>query len=62
MKVRKSAALQISAIGIGCLGFSHGYRPGPTNTKPSQIRPAHEIWDARIFHGNHLAATVMKRS
>ncbi|BBZ02032.1 hypothetical protein MCHIJ_14690 [Mycolicibacterium chitae] len=30
MKTRSIGALQVSAVGFGAMGFSHGYGPGPT--------------------------------
>lgn len=36
--------LQVSAIGLGCMGFSHGYGPGATGDEAiSLIRAAHEL-------------------
>lgn len=29
MKMRKLRELEVSAIGMGCMGFNHGYGPGP---------------------------------
>ncbi len=29
MKTRKLGAIEVSAVGLGCMGFSHGYGPGP---------------------------------
>jgi hypothetical protein len=61
MKVRKSAALKVSAPRMGGTGFSHGYR-APANRKPSRKSGGPTNWDVRIFGGNHLAATVNERS
>lgn len=29
MKLRKLGAIEVSAVGLGCMGFSHGYGPAP---------------------------------
>ena len=28
MRTRKIGSLEVSAVGLGCMGFSHGYGPG----------------------------------
>ena len=33
MKTRKLRDLEVSAIGLGCMGFSHGYGPGPSDSE-----------------------------
>lgn len=40
----KQNSLTVSAIGLGCMGFSHGYGPGPDHEKSIQlIRTAYEL-------------------
>lgn len=40
----KQNSLSVSAIGLGCMGFSHGYGPGPDYQKSVQlIRTAYEL-------------------
>lgn len=44
MKIRKLGDLEVSAIGMGCMGFSHGYGPAPDKENAIQlIRKAHEM-------------------
>jgi aryl-alcohol dehydrogenase-like predicted oxidoreductase len=44
MKTRKLRNLEVSAIGFGCMGFSHGYGPVPDRSESVQlIRHAFEL-------------------
>jgi aryl-alcohol dehydrogenase-like predicted oxidoreductase len=44
MKTRTIGNLRVSAIGLGTMGFSHGYGPGPTDAKAIEfIRTAHDL-------------------
>lgn len=44
MKTRKLANLEVSAIGFGCMGLSHGYGPGPDRKQAIRLmRDAHEL-------------------
>jgi aryl-alcohol dehydrogenase-like predicted oxidoreductase len=44
MRMRKLAGLEVSAVGMGCMGFSHGYGPGPDeDASIALIRQAHEM-------------------
>lgn len=47
MKTRvlgKQNALTVSAVGLGCMGFSHGYGPGPDHAASVQlIRTAFDL-------------------
>lgn len=44
MRMRRLANLEVSAIGLGCMGFSHGYGPGPDkDASIALIRQAHEM-------------------
>ena len=47
MKTRtlgKTNSLEVSAIGLGCMGFSHGYGPGPDDEEAVRlIRAAHDL-------------------
>jgi aryl-alcohol dehydrogenase-like predicted oxidoreductase len=44
MKTRKLRNLEVSAIGFGCMGFSHGYGPAPDRSESIQlIRFAFEL-------------------
>lgn len=37
-------AVTVSAIGLGCMGFSHGYGPGPDRGEAIRlIRTAYEL-------------------
>lgn len=43
MEKRKLGDLEVSAIGLGCMGFSHGYGPGPDrNEAVKLIRAAYD--------------------
>ena len=37
MKLRNLGNLEVSAIGYGCMGFSHGYGPGPDKNEAIQL-------------------------
>lgn len=37
MKQRKLRDLEVSAIGFGCMGFSHGYGPGPGDNEAIEL-------------------------
>jgi len=37
MKHRKLRDLEVSAIGFGCMGFSHGYGPGPDENEANDL-------------------------
>ena len=44
MRKRTLAHLEVSAIGLGAMGFSHGYGPGPSDEEAIKlIRQAHEL-------------------
>ncbi len=44
MKIRKLRNLEVSAIGFGCMGFSHGYGPGPDKDEAvTLIREAFDL-------------------
>ncbi|GHV28278.1 hypothetical protein FACS1894167_04850 [Synergistales bacterium] len=44
MKTRKLRDLEVSAVGMGCMGFSHGYGPLPDKAEAIRlIRQAHEL-------------------
>lgn len=44
MKKRKLHDLEVSAIGLGCMGFSHGYGAIPTEEESIRlIRYAHDL-------------------
>ena len=36
--------LEVSAVGLGAMGFSHGYGPGPTDAEAIELR--HSTWAA----------------
>lgn len=43
MKTRKLRNLEVSAVGLGCMGFTHGYGPAPEESESIRlIRKAHE--------------------
>jgi len=43
MKMRRLGHLEVSAVGLGCRGFSHGYGPGPDREAAVRlIRRAYE--------------------
>jgi aryl-alcohol dehydrogenase-like predicted oxidoreductase len=57
MKMRKLGAIEVSAIGLGCMGFSHGYGPGPDRAEAIDlIRFAFELgcthFDTAEGYGN----------
>jgi aryl-alcohol dehydrogenase-like predicted oxidoreductase len=35
MKKRLLRGIEVSAVGVGCMGFSHGYGAGPDREKQS---------------------------
>jgi aryl-alcohol dehydrogenase-like predicted oxidoreductase len=37
MKTRKLRNLEVSAIGFGCMGFSHGYGPVPERSESIRL-------------------------
>lgn len=37
MKTRKLRDLEVSAVGFGCMGFSHGYGPGPSGEEAIKL-------------------------
>jgi len=37
MKLRNLRDLKVSTIGYGCMGFSHGYGPGPDKNEAIQL-------------------------
>lgn len=42
--IGKTYPLEVSAVGLGCMGFSHGYGPGPDKTRAIElIHYAHEL-------------------
>ena len=43
MKYRKLRDIEVSAVGIGCMGFSHGY--GEIPTEEESIRLMHKATD-----------------
>ena len=43
MKYRKLRDIEVSAVGIGCMGFSHGY--GAIPTEEESIRLMHKAYD-----------------
>lgn len=43
MKTRKLRDLEVSAVGLGCMGFTHGY--GPTPTESESIRLIRKAYD-----------------
>ena len=43
MKTRKIGTLEVSAIGMGCMGFSHGY--GAVPEEPYSIDAIHKAHD-----------------
>jgi aryl-alcohol dehydrogenase-like predicted oxidoreductase len=43
MKTRKLRNLEVSAIGYGCMGLSHGY--GNTPERAESIRLIHQAYD-----------------
>ena len=43
MKYRKLRDIEVSAVGMGCMGFSHGY--GAIPTEEESIRLMHKAYD-----------------
>jgi len=44
VRTRKLGALEVSAVGLGAMGFSHGYGPGPRDDEAIELlRKAHEL-------------------
>lgn len=44
MQKRQIGKLKVSAVGFGCMGFSHGYGPGPDRKEAIRLmRQAHEL-------------------
>ena len=43
MKTRKLRNIEVSAIGMGCMGFTHGY--GTIPTEDESIRLMHKAYD-----------------
>ena len=43
MKYRKLRDIKVSAVGMGCMGFSHGY--GAIPTEDESIRLIHKAYD-----------------
>jgi aryl-alcohol dehydrogenase-like predicted oxidoreductase len=44
MKIRRLRDIEVSAVGLGCMGFSHGYGPGPDRPEAIRlIRYAYEL-------------------
>ena len=44
MRTRKLGSLEVSAVGLGAMGFSHAYGPGPSDEEAIKlIRRAHEL-------------------
>ena len=44
MRMRRLACLEVSAVGLGCMGFSHRYGPGPgKDASIAMLRQAHEM-------------------
>jgi aryl-alcohol dehydrogenase-like predicted oxidoreductase len=37
MRMRKIGSLEVSAVGLGAMGFSHGYGPGPSNDEATDL-------------------------
>lgn len=57
MKKRKLRNLEVSAIGFGCMGFNHGYGPGPDKSEAIKLmRKAFELgctfFDTAEGYGN----------
>ncbi|MGA8083857.1 MAG: aldo/keto reductase [Candidatus Nitrosopolaris sp.] len=49
MKTRKLRNLEVSAVGYGCMGLSHGYGPVPERIESIQlIRQAYD-WGCTFF-------------
>jgi aryl-alcohol dehydrogenase-like predicted oxidoreductase len=52
MKTRKLKNLEVSAIGYGCMGLSHGYGSVPVRADSIRlIRQAHDMCQARDILG-----------
>ena len=43
MKTRKLRDIEVSAIGMGCMGFSHGYGAGPSEEEA--VRLISRAWE-----------------
>ncbi len=44
MRLRKIGTLEVSAVGLGCMGFSHGYGPGVSDDEAIDLmRQAHDL-------------------
>lgn len=58
MKKRKLRNLEVSAIGIGCMGFSHGYGTIPTEEESIRLmRKAYEEYGCTLFDTAEVYAT-----
>ena len=50
MKKRKLRALEVSAVGMGCMGFTHGYGACPTESESIRLmRSAYEDYGCTFF-------------
>ena len=50
MKTRKLRALEVSAVGMGCMGFTHGYGACPTEAESIRLmRSAYEDYGCTFF-------------
>ncbi len=58
MKTRKLRDITVSAIGLGCMGFSHGYGRTPTKAESIRlIRSAYEDYGCTLFDTAEVYAT-----
>lgn len=58
MKMRQLGSLHVSAIGLGCMGFSHGYGEIPSEEESIRlIRQAYEQYGCNLFDTAEIYAT-----
>ena len=55
MKYRKLRDLEVSAIGLGCMGMSHGY--GPAADKDEMIKLIRHAYDLGVTFSIQLNVT-----